>query len=66
MDYSSNEAMRQDQYSGEHLEGTTRLAEEESRKNKYFSMFHSGREHMGENHGDRNKMGSRDKQSGYE
>jgi len=62
--YSEQE--RQDQLSGEHVAGPTRLAEEESRKNKYFGMFHFNKESVGGHTGDRNKMGSKDKMKSYE
>ena len=59
-------AERMDQLSGEHVPGPTRLAEEESRKNKYYGMFRPNMESIGGKHGDRNKEGSRDRKSGYE
>lgn len=42
-----------------HQSGESSLAQEESRKNKFFGMFHIGGERVQENHGhDRNKEGS--------
>jgi hypothetical protein len=51
---------RQDQFSGDHLEGPAREAEEERRKNQFFGAFHADSEgsptRLEENHGrDRNK-----------
>lgn len=45
---------------GDHIEGASRLAEEERRKNMFYGAFHPNQETVQENHGDRNKAGSRD------
>jgi hypothetical protein len=55
-----NHDSRQDQLAGEHLEGKTREAEEERRKNQNFGMFHedanTSHTRLHEEHGrDRNK-----------
>lgn len=45
---------------GDHVEGASRLAQEESRKNMFYGAFHPNKESVQENHGDRNRAGSRD------
>lgn len=59
---------RQDEYSGEHVDGETMLREHEAKKNKHFAEFHRGHEGFRENHSDRNKMGNRSQEphGGYE
>jgi hypothetical protein len=64
MKIESNE--REDQLSGEHTSGEMRLMEENRRKDHFYSLFHTGLGHINEHHSDRNKMGKKDPQSGYE